>query len=142
MSCPARRPIGKVERHFAIQQLLGLSSTQQHPMENQVDTKDLSSEDIMHFLHHLRVSPVVINIILSGLDTSRSTLCKLLGNPFFHRRSQHTSYTNLVADIRERKASMLSLPEVSEYLTTCRLLPRAHSLIFDDLIARQYVWRS
>lgn len=75
-----------------------------------MDIDDISSEDIILFLRRLGVSPVVVNIIFSALDTSRSTPCKLLGNHFFYRYSQHTSYTNHLVDIRQHKASMLSLP--------------------------------
>jgi hypothetical protein len=115
-------------------------------MENQVDIDDLSSEDLIHFLRHLGVSPVVVNIILSGLDTSRSTFCKLLGNPFFYRRSQHTLYTNHLADTRQHKAAMLGLPvevlervvsfsdprEVITLRSTCKILEKAAINSFID----------
>jgi hypothetical protein len=115
-------------------------------MENQVDIDDISSEDIIPFLRRLGVSPVVVNIIFSALDTSRSTPCKLLGNHFFYRHSQHTSYTNHLVDIRQHKASMLSLPvealervvsfsdpkEVKTLRSTCRKLEEAAINSFID----------
>jgi hypothetical protein len=115
-------------------------------MENQVDTDDISSEDIIPYLRRLGVSPVVVNILFSALDTSRSTPCKLLGNPFFHRHSQHKNYTNHLADIHQHKASMLSLPvevlervvsfsdpkEVKTLRSTCRKLEEAAINSFID----------